>query len=101
MVFRPNMAIFVIGGFWANPASKHRSLIFLIEKNAFKTRQVIFLQRTFFAWPFRPWFLAIIGHSSLLRFLGKSSLESTFFYILDRKECFLDNKSQLFNKSKT
>ena len=41
LVFRPNMAIFLIGGFWANPASKHRSLIFLIEKNAFKTSHLL------------------------------------------------------------
>ena len=33
--FWPKMAIFLMGGFWANPARKDRFLIFGIEKNPF------------------------------------------------------------------
>ena len=40
------------------------------------------------------------GHFSLLRFLDKSNQESSFMDILDRKESFLDNESQLLKNSK-
>ena len=33
-------------------------------------------------------------------FLSKRSKKETFFYILDRKECFLDLKSEVLTKSK-
>ena len=47
-----------------------------------------------------PWFWVKNGHFSQWLFLGKSSQKASFFYVLDRKECFLDKKSKVLKKSK-
>ena len=36
----------------------------------------------------------------LIFFFSKKSKNETFFYILDRKQCFLDLKSEVLRKSK-
>ena len=51
--------------------------------------------RKFSKWV-NPWFLAKNDHFSHLQFFSKSSQERSFFDILDREECFLDKKRQLF-----
>ena len=65
--FWSKMVNFHNGGFWPNPARKHR-------------------------------FLAKNGHFSLWWFLGKSSQKRSFFNILDRRECLLDEKKSTFKK---
>ena len=54
---------------------------------------------TFFK-TFSPWFLSKNRPFSHMFFLAKKSQKQTFFDILDSKECFLDLKSEVLEKSK-
>ena len=47
-----------------------------------------------------PWFLSKNPPFSYLFFLSKKSQKQTVFDILDRKECFLDLKSEVLKKSR-
>ena len=47
-----------------------------------------------------PWFLSKNRPFSHFFFLTKKSQKETFFDILDRKECFLDLKSEVLKNSK-
>ena len=46
-----------------------------------------------------PWFLSKNRPFSYMNFLSKKSQKQTVFDILDRKECFLDLKSEILKKS--
>ena len=91
------MAIFLNGCFWANLARKHRFLcsgqkrmLFKQEMSGFKKVQKIELFQTGQSMvfcknaPFFQWW-----------YLGQSSQKRSSFEILDRKEWFLDKKSQV------
>ena len=76
--FLQKLAIFLISGFWGNPARKHRFLIFWKEKNALWTTKVKFQKspvKSKFSKGVSPWFLAKNGHFSHFWFVGKSSQE--------------------------
>ena len=47
-----------------------------------------------------PWFLSKNRPFSYMFFLSKKSQKQTVFDILDRKECFLDLKSEVLKKSR-
>ena len=47
-----------------------------------------------------PWFLSKNWPFSWSCFLNKERQKETFFDILDRKECFLDNKKKVLKNSK-
>ena len=47
-----------------------------------------------------PWFLSKNRPFFICFFFKKKGQKETFFYILDRKECHLDLKSEVLTKSK-
>ena len=105
MVFVKKSTFLLCVFFGAIKASKKHSLIFWIENNAFWTSKVKFSQsrkKPTFCKGVSPWFLSKNQPFSHMFFLGKKKQKKTFFYILDRKECFLDYKIEVlknFHKS--
>ena len=105
MVFVKKSTFLLCVSFGAIKASKKHSLIFWIENNAFWTSKVKFSQsrkKPTFCKGVSPWFLSKNQPFSHMFFLGKKKQKKTFFYILDRKECFLDYKREVlknFHKS--
>ena len=79
-------------------------MIFWIENNAFWTSIVKFYQsrkKSTFSKAISPWFLSKSRRFfHMFFFLSQKSQKERFFDILDRKEYFLDLKSELLKKSK-
>ena len=92
--------------FWPKKARKKHYLIFWIEKN----RKECFLdhkrevlknsKKSTFCKGVSPWFLSKNRPFSHFFFWPKKGKKKTFFDILDRKECFLDLKSEVLKNSK-
>ena len=106
MVFVKKSTFLLCVFFGAIKASKKHSLIFWIENNAFWTSKVKFSQsrkKPTFCKGVSPWFFSKYQPFSHMFFLGKKKQKKTFFYILDRKECFLDYRREVlknFHESK-
>ena len=88
--------------FLAKKARKKHFLIFWIENKVFWTSKVNFLQSRKI-WTFckgvSPWFFSK-NRLFFKLFLSQKGQKERFFDILDRKECFLDLKSEVPKKSK-
>ena len=104
MVFVKKSTFFWYVFFRAKKARKKHSLIFWIENNAFWTSIVKFYQsrkKSTFSKAISPWFLSKSRRFfHMFFFLSQKSQKERFFDILDRKEYFLDLKSELLKKSK-
>ena len=89
--------------FWAKKQERNILFIFWIENKVFWTSKVKFSQsrkKSTFCKGVSPWFLSKNRPFSHMFLLCKKSHKETFFDILDRKECFLDLKSEVLKKSK-
>ena len=87
MVFVKKKELFIICVLGANQSRKDR---FLIEKS----------KNSKFSKGVSPWFLSKNGTFCHLCFLGKSIQKRAFLDILDNKECFVDKKKEVLQKSK-
>ena len=106
MVFVKKSTFFSYVFFLAKKARKKHYLIFWIGKN----RKEYFLdhkrevlknsKKSTFYKGVSPWFLSKNRPFSHFFFLTKKSQKEIFFHILDRKECFLDLKSEVLKNSK-
>ena len=95
--------LFLIRFFLSKKERKKHFEIFWIENKAFWTSKVNFSQsrkKSTLCKGVSPWFLSINRPFSRIFFLTKKSQKETFFHILDRKECFLDLKSEVLKNSK-
>ena len=82
---------------------KKHFLIFWIENKVFWTSKVKFSQsrkKSAFCKGVSPWFLSKNRPFPYIFFFSKKSKKKTFFDILDRKECFLDQKRKVLKNSK-
>ena len=87
--------------FYKKSEKRHIFLIFWIEKNAFSTSKMKFYDRSK-----NRYFWKGLGHGFScqkinffsMSFLNKKNQKETFFDILDRKECFLDLKSDILQR---
>ena len=89
--------------FWAKKARKKHILIFCIVKNAFLTWKVKLYQsqkNRHFAKGLVHGFFKKIDLFLICFVFSRKSQKETFFDILDRKECFLDLKSEVLKNSK-
>ena len=88
--------------FYKKSEKRHIFLIFWIEKNAFSTSKVKFYKRSkksIFLKGLRPWFF--LSKNKLFFYVSfeqKKNQKETFFHILDRKEYFLDLKSDILQR---
>ena len=106
MVFVQKSTFFSYVFFWTKKARNKHFLIFWIEKK----RKECFLdhkrkvlknsKKSSFCKGVSPWFLSKNRPFSHFFFLTKKSQKETFFDILDRKECFLDLKSEVLKNLK-
>ena len=101
--FCQKIDLFLICLFLAKKARKKHFLIFWTENKAFWTLKVRFSnsrKKSTFCKGVSPWFCQNINLFVIPFFLTKKSQRETFFVILDRKECFLDLKSEDLKNSK-
>ena len=101
--FCQKINLFLICFFRAKKGRKKHFLIFWIENKAFWTsKEKISKSRkkSTFCKGVSPWFLSKNRPFSHMFFLSKKRQKETFFHILDRKECFLDHKRKVLQKSK-
>ena len=97
-------ATFFLNNFFEqkNP-ERNLFLIFWIVNNAFWTSKVKYSQsrkKSTFCTGVSPWFCPKIDLFLTYFFFSKKGQKETFFHILDRKECFLDLKSEVLKNSK-
>ena len=103
MVFVKKSTFFLYVFFLPKKGRKKHFLIFWIENKAFWTSKVKFSQsrkKSTFCKGVSPWFLSKNRPFSHFFFLTKKSQKEILFHILDRKECFLDLKSEVLKNSK-
>ena len=92
--------------FWPKKARKKYFFIFWIEKKRkeyfldHKRKVLENCKKSAFCKGVSPWFFSKNRPFSHFFFLTKKSQKETFFDILDRKECFLDLKSEVLKNSK-
>ena len=103
MAFVKKIRLFIIYVFWANQARKDRFLVILDkkilstpEKETFKKVQKFEI----FQKGQSIWFLSKNRTFCHLCLLGKSSQKRSFFGILDKKECSLDQKKEVLKNDK-
>ena len=103
MVFVKKSTFFLYVFFLPKKGRKKHFLIFWIENKAFWTSKVKFSQsrkKSTFCKGVSPWFLSKNRPFSHFFFLTKKSQKEILFHILDRKECFLDLKSEVLKNLK-
>ena len=89
--------------FFSKKNQQKHFLIFWIENKAFWTSKVKFSQsrkKATFSKGVSPWSSSKNCPFSYIFFFSKKGQKETFYYILDRKECHLDLKSEVLTKSK-
>ena len=102
MAFVKKIRLFIIYVFWANQARKDRFLV-ILDKKIFSTPKKKLLKKSKnskFSKRVSPWFLSKNRTFCHLCLLGKSSQKRSFFGILDKKECFLDQKKEVLKNDK-
>ena len=103
MAFVKKIRLFIIYVFWANQARKDRFLVILDKKKSFLHQKKKLLKKSKnskFSKRVSPWFLSKNRTFCHLCLLGKSSQKRSFFGILDKKECFLDQKKEVLKNDK-
>ena len=101
--FCQKIDLFLICSFSAKKSHKETFFDILESKECFlhlKSKVLKKSKKSTFFKTFSPWFLSKNRPFSHMFFLAKKSQKETFFDILDSKECFLDLKSEVLEKSK-
>ena len=103
MVFGKNSTFFLYVFFLSKQRKKETYFAILDSKECFldlKSETLAKSKKSTFCKGVSPWFLSKYQPFSHIFFLTKKSKKETFFDILDRKEYFLDLKSETLAKSK-
>ena len=103
MVFVKKSTCFLYVLFSAKKSQKETFFDILESKKCFlhlKSKVLKKSKKSTFFKTFSPWFLSKNRPFSHMFFLAKKSQKETFFDILDSKECFLDLKREVLEKSK-
>ena len=103
MVFLNKSNFFSYLFFWAKKARKKTFFVILDRKECFleHKRKVLKNSKKAAFWKgVSPWFLSKNRPFSDMFFFSKKRQKETFFNILDRKDCFLDLKSEILKRSK-
>ena len=94
---------FLSSAFFGQISPEKSVLGILIKNECFLDKEKEVLQKSktsIFSKEFSPWFLSKKRTFYHLCFLGESSQKRSFFDILDKKECFLDQKNEVLKMFK-
>ena len=100
--FSQKIVLFLICLFWAKKSHKEAFFDILDRKECFldlKSEGLKKSKKSTFCKGVGPWFLSKNLLFLICFFFSKKRQKETFFYILDRKQCFLDLKGEVLAKS--